>query len=71
MRQSSTLDRRLFIKAASRFVGATAAAGGLLSLGRSMPGAQELRPQFHAIQQIADRRPMPLPAASRFNSPPI
>src|SRR5215468_1210088 len=40
MRQSSTLDRRLFIKAASRFVGATAAAGGLLSLGPSMPRAR-------------------------------
>jgi suppressor of ftsI len=40
MRQSSTLDRRLFIKAASRFVGGTAAAGGLLSLGPSMPGAR-------------------------------
>lgn len=39
MRQSSTLDRRLFIKGASRFIGATAAAGGLLSLGSSIPGA--------------------------------
>jgi suppressor of ftsI len=37
MRQSSTLDRRLFIKAAGRFVGQTAAAGSLLSLGPSMP----------------------------------
>jgi len=37
MRQSSTLDRRLFIKAASRFVGQTAAAGSLLSLAPSMP----------------------------------
>src|ERR1700754_1106378 len=40
MRHSSTLDRRLFIKCASRFIGATAAAGGLLSLGSSIPGAR-------------------------------
>jgi FtsP/CotA-like multicopper oxidase with cupredoxin domain len=40
MRQSSTLDRRLFIKAASRFVGRTAAAGSLLSLGPSMLGSR-------------------------------
>ena len=39
MRQSSTLDRRLFIKAACRFVGGTVAAGSLLSLGPSMPGS--------------------------------
>lgn len=39
MRQSSTLNRRSFIKAAGGFVGGTAAAGGLLSLGSSMPGA--------------------------------
>ena len=39
MRQSSTIDRRSFFKAASGFAGLTAAAGSLLSLGRSMPGA--------------------------------
>ena len=37
MRQSSTLNRRLFIKAAGRFVGSTAVAGSMLSLGSSMP----------------------------------
>ncbi|WP_246799313.1 multicopper oxidase family protein [Bradyrhizobium sp. CCBAU 51753] len=36
MRRSSTLNRRSFIKAAGGFVGGTAAAGGLLSLGPSM-----------------------------------
>jgi suppressor of ftsI len=40
MRQSSTLNRRLFIKTASRFVGSTAAAGSLLSLGSSMPASR-------------------------------
>ena len=35
MRSSSTVDRRSFIRTAGRFVGGTAAAGGLLSLGRS------------------------------------
>jgi len=39
MRQSSTLDRRSFLKAAGRSVGRTAAAGSLLSLGQSMPGS--------------------------------
>src|SRR5262249_4410423 len=51
MRQSSTLDRRLFIKAASRFVGATAAAGGLLSLGPSMPGARS-QPKARAPEPL-------------------
>ena len=40
MRQASTLDRRSFIKAASRFVGGTATAGSLLSLGPSTPTAR-------------------------------
>ncbi|MGN8550121.1 hypothetical protein ACQPTN_38295 [Bradyrhizobium sp. 13971] len=40
MRQSSTLDRRSFIKAASRFVGGTAAAGSLPSLGPSTTTAR-------------------------------
>ena len=65
MRQSSTLDRRLFIKAASRFVGATAAAGGLLSLGPSMPGARSQPkaptpepliqpPEVHSVNGVLD-----------------
>ena len=37
MRQSSTLDRRLFIKSASHFVGSTAVTASMLSLGSSMP----------------------------------
>lgn len=40
MRHTSTLDRRLFVKAAGRFIAGTAAAGGLLSLGSSMPGSR-------------------------------
>jgi suppressor of ftsI len=45
MRLSSTQDRRSFIKAASRFVGGTVAAGSLLSLGPSTPRTQA-RPQL-------------------------
>jgi FtsP/CotA-like multicopper oxidase with cupredoxin domain len=37
MRQSSTLNRRLFIKTASRFVGSSTVAGSLLWPGPSMP----------------------------------
>lgn len=44
MRQSSTLDRRSFLKAVGRSVGRTAAAGSLLSLGPSMRGSPA-RPQ--------------------------
>lgn len=65
MRQSSTLDRRLFIKAASRFIGATAAAGGLLSLGPSMPWARSQPkaptpepliqpPEMHSVNGVLD-----------------
>lgn len=65
MRQSSTLDRRLFIKTAGRFFGATAAAGGLLSLGPSMPGARSQPraptpepliqpPEMHSVNGVLD-----------------
>jgi suppressor of ftsI len=48
-----TLDRRLFIKAAGRFLGRTAAAGSLLSLNPSMPGSL-------ARSQLKTRTPEPL-----------
>jgi FtsP/CotA-like multicopper oxidase with cupredoxin domain len=65
MRQSWTPDRRLFIKGASRFIGATAAAGGLLSLGPSMQGARSQPraptpepliqpPEMHSVNGVLD-----------------
>ena len=65
MRQSWTPDRRLFIKGASRFIGATAAARGLLSLGPSMQGARSQPraptpepliqpPEMHSVNGVLD-----------------
>ena len=52
MRQSSTLNRRLFIKASIRFAGRTAAAGSLLSLGPSMPARARSQPKTPAPEPL-------------------
>lgn len=58
MSKLSNPDRRLFIKAASRAVGATAVAGGLLSLIPSIPGArsQPKAPTRQALIQPSEVR---------------
>jgi len=64
MRQSATLDRRSFLKAAGRSIGRTAAAGSLLSLGPSVLSRSQAKsptsepliqlPEIHSENGVLD-----------------